>query len=285
MRLFAQGSNNFPSFRRRFKALFLYIRYSLSYLGHLTNYFLFKSSISPAKSFINLSVFQEKIPNWLNGLESNPESSDLPYQSELVKGFKALKGVCDAHSKQKCKIYYYRLQEQIENLLNDDNEESYKKWKQELNKYLKRKAEHWRLKGQTKFEIIVCRICEKKFKEDIFKEHSSECYELSAWKKDLKKKNDEITKACETAFDKKQELSVNTVLEMNKKTTIKKKGALFGRRSQTQDLSLFSFNSEEKKQQPEETSKDDSEVSKPKEDDKAVENKDSHTEESSNLSI
>lgn len=134
-------------------------------------------------------------------------------RATLLAALKSLKQICDREEVNKCRIHFYRIQDQIENTLYDENEESYKKWKQEFSKYLKLKAKSWQLKGESKPEIIVCRICEKKFKENVFKEHSAECFELSEWKNDLKKKISEISKACETAFEKKQELDVNARLE------------------------------------------------------------------------
>lgn len=110
-------------------------------------------------------------------------------------------------------MHFCWLQKQVENALYDENEELYQKWRLAFNKYLKLKVKSWTLLSETKNEIFVCRICVKKFKETIFKEHSAECFELFEWKKELKKKNEEVVKACEIAFEKKQELSVTAVLQ------------------------------------------------------------------------
>ena len=129
------------------------------------------------------------------------------------KKSKKFKFFCDYHLDSNSRLHLAALKNKIESNLYDNNEDCYNKWQKKLNSYMKAKATSWKLKMNSKEEIIVCRICEKKFGEAIFKAHSAECYELSDWNHELKKKNLEIIKACETAFEKKQELSVNAVIE------------------------------------------------------------------------
>lgn len=135
------------------------------------------------------------------------------YLSTHQKALKQIQGLIDSKFSKKVKLHFHNLYDQLDCALHDNDDEYYKKWLEVFMQYLKLKTKSWKLKEESKEMVIICRICEKKFMEAVFKEHSAECYELNNWKNELQKKNAEVTKLCELAFEKKQELSVNAVIE------------------------------------------------------------------------
>ena len=183
-------------------------------MGHLWNYSCFKS-----KFLVFLGLCIKALHSWylekkfgaLTDLDSNNDSnhsspSIRTKTKELIEHLGMLSISEDTHSQR---VHFLWLQKQLDDSLYDQNEELYRKWRKSFNKYLKLKTKDWIMKSEANY---VCRICEKKFKEGVFKEHSKECLELSEWKKQLKKKTEEIDKACDTAFERKQELRVTETI-------------------------------------------------------------------------
>lgn len=116
-------------------------------------------------------------------------------------------------------LHIQNILNQLEQVLFEDEDEFYAKWKNFLKQYLALKAKKWKLDTQHHHhnsvhdDTLVCKICEKRFKFDRIVLHSKDCLEREKEKETLATNHKKLLRLSEHVFEKKQELTVRTTIK------------------------------------------------------------------------
>lgn len=115
-------------------------------------------------------------------------------------------------------IFLLQILNNFEDYIFEDEEEFTSKWRGYYKQYLGLKAKRWKLNDSRpanthQDHIIVCKICERKFKIDQLTSHSKDCLELSKEVENFSNHQKQIIKLAESASELKQEITVKCSLK------------------------------------------------------------------------